>query len=394
LIDVIVVGAGPVGSHIAYRLANLGYSVAVFEEHKTIGQPVQCTGIIGRECVERYDIPSDVVLTESKSAKFFGPSGKYLSLTKDEVQAYIVDRTAMDQWLALKAQNAGAQYYLSSRVIDVRKNDTKVVLDVEHNGESTSFEARALVIASGFGTKLPYKLGLGKFGDWIAGSQMEVETRGVDEVEVYCSQDIAPGFFGWLVPTGNKMALAGLFARKAPRRHLERLIKNLKSQGKTTAGGKITSGGVPLKPLTKTYAEKVLVVGDAAGQVKPTTGGGVYYGLICADIAVDVLHKAFKTGDFSAQSFSSYQKTWKKAIGKELRVGYLARRFYEKLSDGQIERMFSMLRSRGISEAMLNSSQMRFDWHGGLLLKWLKYIGPWRYLFGWNKDKSKKYGQK
>ncbi|MFC1998704.1 geranylgeranyl reductase family protein [Chloroflexota bacterium] len=384
----IVAGAGPVGSHMAGRLAELGYSVAVFEEHKTIGEPVQCTGIIGRECIERYHIPYDVVLTESKSAKFFSPSGKYLRLAKDAVQAYIVDRTAMDLFVAQKAQNAGAEYHLSSKITDVRKDDTKVVLNVESEGASTSFEARALVIASGFGTKLPYGLGLGRFGDWIAGAQMEVETSGVDEVEVYCSQSVAPGFFGWLVPTGNNSGLAGLFSRKSPRRHLYRFIKSLKSQGKITATGKITSGGIPLKPLPKTYAQRVLVVGDAAGQVKPTTGGGVYYGFICADIAVDVINKAFESDHFSLKSFSLYQKAWKKDIGKELKIGYLARRFYEKLSDRQIEMMFRMLESRGISEAMLNSDQMRFDWHGGLLLKWLKYMGPWRHLFGWNRDKS------
>ncbi|MFC1905915.1 geranylgeranyl reductase family protein [Chloroflexota bacterium] len=388
LLDVIVAGAGPVGSHVACKLAEQGYSVAVFEEHNTIGEPVQCTGIIGRECIERYHIPQEVVLFESKSAKFFSPSGKYLRLAKDEVQAYIVDRTAMDLHLAHKAQNDGAQYYLSSKVGDVRTNGTKVVLDIKAEGVSTSLESRALVVTSGFGTKLPYKLRMGRVGDWVAGAQMEVEINGVDEVEVYLSQNIAPGFFGWLVPTGKNRGLVGLFSRKAPRRHLDRFIESLRSQGKITAKGRITSGGIPLRPLPKTYAERVLVVGDAAGQVKPTTGGGVYYGFICADIAVDVLSKAFDSDDFSAKAFSLYQKIWKKAIGKELKIGYWARRVYERLSDRQIELMLRILESRGIHEAMLNSDQMRFDWHGGLLLKWLKYIGPWRHLFGWNKDKS------
>ncbi len=388
MFDVIVAGAGPVGSHIARKMAERGYSVAVFEEHDVIGEPVQCTGIIGAECVNRYSIPRDVISTESKSAKFYSPSGRYIRLAMNEVQAYVVDRGAMDAHFAKKAQLLGAEYHLASKIADVRSDDDKVVLRVDGDGRSTHFEARTLVIASGFGTKLPYRLGLGRFGDWIAGAQMEVDTGRIDEVEVYFSQALAPGFFGWLVPTGQGRGLAGLFARSAPRRHLDRLMKTLKKEGKVTGEGKVTSGGIPLKTLPRTYRERVLVVGDAAGQVKPTTGGGVYYGLICADIAVDTLCRALLRDDFSDETFSLYEKTWKKAIGRELKIGYLARRLYQKLSDRQIEMLFRMLDKNRIYEAMLNSDQMRFDWHGGLLLKWLKYMGPWRYFFGWRKDRS------
>ena len=377
------------GSYIACKMAEMGYSVLVFEEHQQIGEPVQCSGIIGRECVERYRIPKDVILTESQSAKFFSPSGKYIRLATEEVQAYIVDRRAMDVAFANRARSAGAEYRLATKVDDVRIDSDGVSVKASNSVGSENYEAKILIIASGFGSKLPYKLGLGRISDYIAGAQMEVETSGVDEVEVYFSQNTAPGFFGWLVPTGSNRGLAGLFARSAPRRHLNRLIKNLKADGKITAGGKVTSGGIPLKTLPKTYADRVLVVGDAAGQVKPTTGGGVYYGFICADIAVEILDKALSSSDCSRDALSLYEKGWKKRLGKDLRIGYFARRFYEKLSDRQIETMFRLLESKGIAEAMLNSDQMRFDWHGGLLLKGLKYMGPWRYLFGWMKDKSK-----
>ena len=114
----------------------------------------------------------------------------------------------------------------------------------------------------------------------------------------------------------------------------------------------------------------------------------MYYGFLCADIAVEVLAKALSNSDCSQDALSQYEKGWKKRLGRDLKIGYFARRFYEKLSDRQIETMFRLLESKGIAEALLNSDQMRFDWHGGLLLKGLKYMGPWRYLFGWMKDKS------
>jgi len=388
LIDAVVAGAGPVGSHIAYRLAKLGHSVVVMEEHQQIGEPVQCSGIIGRECVEHFKIPKDVILTESKSARFFSPSGKYLRLATEEVQAYIVDRGAMDVAFADRARSAGAEYFLATKVNDAHVEGNGVSVEAVNGAGAKFYETKALIIASGFGSKLPYKLGLGRISDYIVGAQMAVQISGVDEVEVYFSQNTAPGFFGWLVPTGGGRGLAGLFARSAPRRHLGRLIRKLKADGKITAEGNVTSGGIPLKTLPKTYAERVLVVGDAAGQVKPTTGGGVYYGFICADIAVDMLHEALSRSDCSRDIMRQYETAWKKRLGKDLRIGYFARRFYEKLSDRQIETMFRMLESKGIAEAVLNSDQMRFDWHGGLLLKGLKYMGPWRYLFGWTKDKS------
>jgi len=394
LLDVAIVGAGPVGSHMACRLAEMGYSVSVFEEHQNIGEPVQCSGIIGRECVERFGIPKDVILTESQSAKFFSPSGKFIRLVAAEIQAYIVDRRAMDVAFADRAHSAGAVYHLATRVDDVHIDSHGVRVDVNNGVGSKSHEAKVLIIASGFGSKLPYKLGLGRISDYIAGAQMQVETSGVDEVEVYFSQDTAPGFFGWLVPSGDSKGLAGLFCRSAPRKHLSRLIKNLRSEGKISAEGKMTSGSIPLKTLPKTYTDRVLVVGDAAGQVKPTTGGGLYYGFLCADIAVEVLHKAMVNSDYSRDLLSLYERGWQKRLGRDLKIGYYARRFYEKLRDRQIEIMFRLLESKGIAEVMLNSNQMSFDWHGGLLLKGLKYMGPWRYLFGWSRDKSETRVQK
>ena len=83
-----------------------------------------------------------------------------------------------------------------------------------------------------------------------------------------------------------------------------------------------------------------MVVGDAAGQVKPTSGGGIYYGLLCADIAADTLHRALQEGDFSAGMLSRYERKWKKRLGRELKIGYWARRMFERLSDGQIDRIF------------------------------------------------------
>ena len=111
------------------------------------------------------------------------------------------------------------------------------------------------------------------------------------------------------------------------------------------------------------------MVGTAAGQVKPTTGGGIYYGLLCADIAANNLHRALESDDLSAKGLASYEREWKRKLGWELKIGYWARKFYEHLSDRQIERLFNIIKSHGIDKALLEAKDLSFDWHGEAILR-------------------------
>ncbi|HXZ94601.1 MAG TPA: NAD(P)/FAD-dependent oxidoreductase, partial [Dehalococcoidia bacterium] len=341
LYDVVIVGAGPVGSYVAYRLAKLGYKVTVLERRARIGDTVCCTGIIGKECFDQFPIVNNGVLTEYSSAKFFSPSGKCLSLSRDTVQAYVVDRAAFDRALAQKAQEQGVDYLLSARVHDIILGDNFVRVVVEYGDETRNFDGRMAVISSGFGTSLPQRLGLGKITDFVLGAQAEVNVKGVEGVEVYFGQETAPGFFGWLVPTVAGKALAGLLSRRSPGSYLRNFLSSLLARGKiASTETNITYGGIPLNPRPKTCWERIVVVGDAAGQVKPTTGGGIYYGLLCADIAAEVMHAALRSGDFSAKRMSYYERDWRKKLSRELQIGYWARKTYERLDDRQIENIF------------------------------------------------------
>lgn len=382
--DVVIAGAGAAGNYLAYKLASLGYKVVVFEEHERIGEPVQCTGIVGVECLDRFPLFEGAVLGEVSSAKLFRPSGRELRVSRDGVQAYIVDRAAFDRGLADKAQRQGAQYLPGSRVEDMAVLDNRVRIETA-GGES--FEAKTAVIACGFGSKLPQRLGLGEVGDLIMGAQAEVSVDDIEEIEVYFNQGVAPGFFAWFVPTTEGRALVGLFSRRNPGTNLRNLLESLFRQGKiATPEVKISYGGIPLRPLPKTYLRRVIVVGDAAGQVKPTTGGGIYYGLLCAEVAVDTLHCALSSDRFSERLFSRYQKEWKQRIGRELRIGYFARRLYERLTNHQIDKIFDIIESRGMHQSLLQSPDLSFDWHGDIIVEGLKHLAPWRRLFGWPRN--------
>ncbi len=242
------------------------------------------------------------------------------------------------------------------------------------NGGPVSLESRLAVIASGFGTPLTKSLGLGQIKEYAQGAQVEVITVGIEEVEVYSGTDIAPGFFAWLAPAGNSRAKAGLLCRNNPAPHIKGLLKRLQEQGKIEAvRGDISYGTVPLKPLARTYAERVLVVGDAAGHVKPTTGGGIYFGLLCAGMAVEEICDAFINGNFSARKLSVYQKKWHNLLKQELAIDYWAHRFYSKLNNQQIEHIFDIIERHDIHESLLASPDITFDWHSNIILDAIKH---------------------
>jgi len=374
LYDVAVIGGGPVGSYVAYRLAEVGYGVVVLEQHKRLGEQVCCTGIIGQECVSSFAVEDNVILRQANSARLFSPSGKLLRLWREEPQAYIIDRVAFDVAMASRAQDKGAEYILNSLVRDIEVRGDRVRVEATCREERLNFEARVIVIATGFGSRLPEQLGLGKVSDFVMGAQAEVETTGIDEVEVYFGQEIAPGFFAWLVPTSPQRARVGLLSRHSPRLYLRKLIPSLLAQGKiASAEAELSYGGIPLKPLARTYSERVVVVGDAAGQVKPTTGGGIYYGLLCAQIAANNLQRALQADDLSLRSLAGYEREWKKKLGRELRISYWARKFYERLSDKQIDRMFDIIKSNGIDEALLKAPDLSFDWHSRVVLRLIRH---------------------
>jgi flavin-dependent dehydrogenase len=244
---------------------------------------------------------------------------------------------------------------------------------VESDEKTETVIGKVVVIACGFNPGFLERAGLGTYKDFTMGAQGEVEAPGLEEVEVYFG-DVAPGFFAWLVPMTPRRARAGLLSRENPGRYLKKWLAELAGSGKiASADVRISYGGIPLRPLPRTYGERLIAVGDAAGQVKPTSGGGIYYGLLCADIAADTLHEALQDGDLSAGRLARYERGWRKKLGRELRTGYWFRKIFERLSNRQIDGIFRIIKAGGIDEALLKAEDVSFDWHGRTIMKLLKY---------------------
>lgn len=373
--DTIIIGAGPVGSYLAEKLALHGHRVLVLEKKSGAGEDVCCTGIIGKECLDLLSIDKNLILNKANSARFIAASGKSLRLWRNEDVAYILDRPALNRALAKRARAAGANYLFQTQVTDIQPDSNRVCVHATQQGEPRSFDTQIAMVATGFGSPLPAMLGLGKISDSIIGAQAEVQIKGIDEVEVYLDHKLAPDGFAWLVPTRDGKGLAGMMTRQQPKKHLKQLLTRLKAQGKITSEEVTCGYGViPLLPLPRTYANRILAVGEAAGQVKPTTGGGIYYGLLCADIAADILQQALATNDFSASVLGSYQKQWQAKLKRELSIGYLAHRIFRDLGNKQLEMILNFVSNCGVPSLITESKDFSFDWHGRLILKVLRHL--------------------
>lgn len=367
MFDVAVIGGGPAGSQAAFRLSRLGHSVAVIEAKDTLDSPVCCTGIVSEECLRAFSIDESVVLRHVNSARLYSPSGKELIFARQAPQAAVLDRQRFNCFMAKRAADAGATYYYASLVATASISGTGVTLVCHQQTGTTEIRSKAAIVASG-SRPPPVGFSLGRLNRVTAGAQAEVTVPSERPVEVYFGSVFSPGLFAWLVPTTPGKALAGLLAFRRPAEHLQTFLSWLKGQGKIIdANSEVRLGTVPLKPLPRAFTDRVLVVGTAAGLVKPITGGGIYFGLLSADIASSVLHGAFDRGDLSARSLSAYGTEVKALLERELKAGSRARAIYEQLSDRQIDRLFDIMIDQDIANLLLSHEDVTFDWHSSAL---------------------------
>ena len=375
--DVVVIGAGPAGNLCAALTAEAGLSTLVLEEHEAAGLFVNCTGIIGAEAFSRLNLPTDQVLSHLQRITFFAPSGHSFRYDPEQPLAYIVSRQQFDQSLAELAQSQGAQYRFGYHARLLRVDSDEV--EIREQEEADPIQANVVVIATGFGTNLPAQVGLSSPREIIYGAQAEVEMDGLKDVEIYLGREVAPEAFAWVVPlcstdspeNSTGPARIGLVARKQAPMYFKKLLNHPLIRDRIrTPQPKMLLSPVPMQPMERSYADRVLVVGEAAGQVKTTTQGGIYYGMLCAGMAAEAIRYAAKKGSFRSRILRRYHQAWMNTIGQELKMGLSLRQIFSRLSDSQIDALVELgLRDDIIS---LVKRLAQFDWHRDLIRSSMK----------------------
>jgi geranylgeranyl reductase family protein len=370
--DVLIIGGGPAGLYAAYCLAKAGRSVAVFEEHQEIGSPVHCTGLVASESFTRFDLPQQANRAALRRARFHSPGGHVLSVASEKDETVVVDRAAFDRGLADQALAAGADIFLGHRVEALRRLRRSLVARTSNSdGMERLVRGRLGILATGASYGLHRGLGLRLPGRFVHGVQVEVEFEETSEVEVYFGNEVAPESFAWVVPftrQGVAMAKIGVLSSREAVTYLTRFLRSPQVASRVRSGRvcPYLRRPVPVWPLSETFTDQVLAIGDAAGLAKPTTGGGVYYSLLSAELAAATIGEALDSGDSSARFLSRYQTAWRAVLGSEIRAGAMFRTFTSQLSDAQIDEAFQLVAQEPI--ARLIRDHAAFNWHRSIIL--------------------------
>lgn len=323
-----IIGGGPAGLFSAYNLAKNGVEATVHEEHRQIGLPNHCAGLISKRLTKI--IPrGDYIIEKVNGAKIFS-SNESFELKRKNV-AYVVDRPALDRFLAEMAESEGAKIILSKRA---KFEDFKSVID-----------------ASGPGSRL--RASMGQKLRVLPAPQYVIDEP-IETVEVHFTE-FAKEFFAWAIPAGDKTRVG--MAAKRP--ELDAFLKKRFGSPKILqkSAGSVIVGG----PVKKTVFGSRILVGDAAGQVKATTGGGVIMSLLCAKCAADAIAEG---------EIASYEERWRKTVGGELKTALNVRRILDRVDMNQFVKLCAQ-------NSKLLEEKGDMDFHGKVVSAFIKKPSNW-----------------
>ena len=327
-----IVGAGPIGLRLAHLLARDGFEVLVLEEHPEIGNPSHCSGLFSTHIFEIVGMENRRgILHGSGRAKIVSPSGKVLEIGDERNRAYVVDRVEFDRSMARDAINSGAEIILKERVRRVRYPEIITTRGDHRSRIIVGADGINSVVRKSMGIQAPMIIGAAQV---IARYDYESE----DTVEIFLGSHVAPGFFAWAIPLFDGMAKVGLASYGHSWPLLKNLLRRIDAKPLSVHGG-----GIPIGTTSRTYGDGTIIVGDAAGQVKATSGGGVYPGLRAVECAHSVLRESLEKGDHSGDFLKRYEACWRGTIGRELANALYIHSFYRKIKDNEFDRIVEEL---------------------------------------------------
>jgi len=381
--DLIVIGAGPAGGYLAGKVAKAGYEVALVEEHREIGEPIQCGGLVTPRVFEYVDC-KETIIGAVHGAELYSPSGRKLVIDGRDTEAVVVQRAMFDRAIATDAVRKGAHTFLGAQAQAARRDDGGVEVVIDQDGEPRKLRCKILVGADGVRSNVAKWFNILRPKKIIPG--FEVEMTGVRGdpgfVKLFIGNEIAPGFFGWIIPSGDTARVGLCVGQGNAFAYLERMLTRPEVRQYTKGAQPILyiAGGIPLGFPRRTYADNVLVVGDAACQAKAVSGGGIFTALTCSEFAAQTALQALETGDYSSRMMHRYHRAWTKSIGKELRKDLAIHESFSKLNDDQFEELFDIFDNPAMIELIERKGDIDFPSKVGWALikeepRLLKYVG-------------------
>ncbi len=343
--DVVVVGGGPAGSVTARTAARHGLNVLLIERNQEIGVPVRCAEGVSKG-VERFiRLDKRWICAEVKGANIYSPDGTKITLGGDKMEevGYVLDRKQFDKALANDAAAAGADVRVKTeaRGVITDAGHVKGVYARSMNGEERIY-ADIVVGADGVESKIGRWAGVCKPlrppDICICAEYLMCDVDIEEYSEFFLGRGVAPKGYAWVFPKGHNCANVGVGISGDMSGDGHRAIDYLRAfvRDKFPEARALTEiyGAVPVcGPLVRSTASGLILVGDAARQVNPLTGGGILYAMHAAEIAGDVIAKAIQEGDTSAERLREYESRCRSEFGKRLETGLRAKEFFFRLSD-------------------------------------------------------------
>ncbi len=361
--DVVVVG-GRIGGSVSSLFASKNdVDVLMIEKRQEIGTPVQCAEgtSLGTFKILQMEPSPKYVCTEIGGLHVHSPDNNRFTIKLDSDDGFvlekklILERKIFDKHLAIESAKAGTDVMVKTTVKDLIIKEGKVCgVVAKHLGQTMDIQADVVIAADGLESNIARMAGLNSYqtpNDVCSCAQYEMVGADFDpdHLEVYMGEEMAPGGYAWIFPKGENVANVGIGVRSSTETAYHYLKKFASKLDATPI--ELNVGAVPLYgTIDKTFTDSLMVVGDAARQVEPATGGGIHITAECARIAGEVAAEAVKNEDTSSESLKKYETLWKAAVGGKLEDSLKYRKIIDKITDEELNALSKFLNDEKVED--------------------------------------------
>lgn len=367
--DVVVVGGGPSGATAAHDLACAGYKVMLLDK---AGRIKPCGGAVPPRLLKDFDIPQSMLVAHAKSARIIAPSNKKVMMPVGDGYVGMVDRDSFDEWLRNRAAEAGATRVTGKcELVDDSDTVVKLSYRADRNGELQTVTTRSVIGADGARSSVAAQClkdaervkCVYAYHEIVEVPDNHTEDYDPTRCDVYYQGHLSPDFYAWIFPHGKTASIGlGSADKGFPLRETTRLMREQTglSHWKTL---RREGAPIPLKPLKRwDNGKNVVVAGDAAGVVAPSSGEGIYYAMTAGRMSADAVSAFLKSGNPSALRLA--RKSFMKAHGRVFWILGVMQYFWYK-NDKRRERFVKMCEDPDVQrltwEAYMNKQLVRRD---------------------------------